>query len=431
MIIRRYHPAFFLAFHEGREAFRDLDGSPDHGFHCVLELRRVGCFAEDSGLSRQQLFVQGAVAAGTMGIQDVSVLFVASCHSFFDLCVFIGRAADLLPDGLPRLVVEIVDSGEIARRSYVHCIGYGLDAGLWFVPTILQEFEEHVIGIVGCDKSFHRQSHFLTEESGADIAEVAAWCADDEVGVFGIQRCHSMCLPDSSDLRCSMEIIECLRQEAGHVDRIGTREFHVSVQLRIHEGILDQCLTVVEYTVYLNRSDVPAERGELTFLYLADLPFGVEDIYADAIHAEETVGNGRAGVAGGCYEHVDLLLSAAFLSDKVLQQACHEARAYILEGERRTVEEFQCVDVVFDRDDGTVERKCVRHDLFQCSRFHIFAEEGFRNLQGDLLECVFWEVIIERLGERRDARGHVKAPVGCQSLDHCLVQRSQRRFLVG
>ena len=96
----------------------------------------------------------------------------------------------------------------------------------------------------------------MSEEGGTDITEVAAGHAHHQVIGLALFLHPGI----------GVEVVECLWQETGHVDRVGRCQFHVLVQLRIHEGVLDQCLTIVEDTVHLNGGDVFAECCELTLL---------------------------------------------------------------------------------------------------------------------------------------------------------------------
>ena len=120
----------------------------------------------------------------------------------------------------------------------------------------LQVLVEDTVGIVGSDEALDGQPHLMAKEGSADITKVSAWNAHNQIVGLALSL-HS---------RIRIEIVECLGQEAGHVDAIGRCQFHVLVQLRIHEGVLDQCLTIVEDTVHLNGGDVLAECCELTLL---------------------------------------------------------------------------------------------------------------------------------------------------------------------
>ena len=109
------------------------------------------------------------------------------------------------------------------------------------------------------------------------------------------------------------------------------------IELSIHEGGFDECLTVVEHAVHLYRCDVLAQRGELALLYGTYLSFGVEHIYVYAVHSQESVGYSRTGIAASGHQHVYLFVIVLLL-DKVLQQSGHKSSAYILKCQRWSVE---------------------------------------------------------------------------------------------
>ena len=108
----------------------------------------------------------------------------------------------------------------------------------------------------------------------------------------------------------------------------------------VHESALDQCLTVVEHAVNLQCGDVLTECGELTLLYGTHLSLGIKYIHMDARYAQEAIGHSRPSVARGGHQHIHQPLLSA-LADEVTQQAGHETRAHILEGQRGSVEEFE------------------------------------------------------------------------------------------
>ena len=209
----------------------------------------MGCFEEDADLVHAQLFCQGLIAAGTVRVEHVAVGLIAGFHGLADAFVRIGGSADILADGFPAVAVEIEDAGEVAWRTHVHGVGKGLLAGHGVVFAGLQVVEEHVVGIVGCDEMAHGQSHAGAEQSGGDVAEVAAGHADDEVGADGIavvdgQRAHAL------ELGIGVEVVERLRQEAGHVDGVGRREHFLLIEFLVHERVLDQRLAVIKDTVH-------------------------------------------------------------------------------------------------------------------------------------------------------------------------------------
>ena len=126
------------------------------------------------------------------------------------------------------------------------------------------------------------------------------------------------------------------------------------IEFCIHESTLHQCLTIVEYTIHLDGCDILSQGSELTLLNGRHLSFGIEHIHVDAINTKETVGYSRTSITRSGYQYVDLLITL-LLTDKVLQQSGHETGTHILEGEGRTVKEFEGVDAVFHLNHRTVE----------------------------------------------------------------------------
>ena len=175
----------------------------------------------------------------------------------------------------------------------------------------------------------------MTEESGCDVTEVTARHTDYQL-VGQTLLLHA---------GVGIEIVECLRQEAGHIDRVGRSQLHVLVQLLVHERRFYQRLAVVEHAIHLKGSDVLTEGSKLALLNLAHLAYG------------------RTRITRCCYEHVHFLL--AFLAYEVLKQTSHETGTHILEGEGRTMEQLQRVDVWLHLNHWAVESQGVINNLLQ------------------------------------------------------------------
>ena len=107
--------------------------------------------------------------------------------------------------------VEINDTGEVGRIANIHRVSQCLYAGLWLVLASLQIFEDNIIGIIGSNKAFDRQSHLMTEEGRADIAKIAAGDTHHEL----------ISLTQSLHPSIGIKVIECLRKETGHIDGVG------------------------------------------------------------------------------------------------------------------------------------------------------------------------------------------------------------------
>ena len=244
----------------------------------------------------------------------------------------------------------------------------------------------------------------MAEEGRADIAEVAAGHAHHKV--VGLAQClHSgVCI----------EIIECLRQETGHIDAVGWGQLHVLVQFLIHKSRLHQRLTIVKDTIHLNSGNVLAQGGKLALLNGRDFSFGVEHIDVDALYAQETVGYGTSRVAACSHKDVDRPVCWSVTSKRwttsaqeITQQTCHKPGTYILEGKRRTVEQFQRVDIFCHFHHRTVEWQGVIDNVLQGVFVHIFSEEIAGYVIGNILELHILDVVEEGLGQFLDALRHV------------------------
>ena len=259
----------------------------------------------------------------------------------------------------------------------------------------------------------------MSEQGRTDIAEVSAWHTYDEVICFSLLFHAGI----------GIEIVESLRQETRHVDAVRRGEFHVLIQFGIHKGILDEGLTIVEHTVNLNSSDVLSQCGELALLNRRDLTLGIEHIHMDAVNPQETISNGRAGITAGSHKDIDLLI-ALLLTDKILQQASHETGTHILEGEGRTMKQFEGIDIFLYLNHRAVERQGVIHDVVECVRIHIFAKECAGYGVGYLLKTHLLDIIEEFLWQFVDALWHIESAIFCETFHHCFVQISYGSFPV-
>ena len=255
---------------------------------------------------------------------------------------------------------------------------------------------------------------------GGDVAEVAAGHAYHHV----VRPAFAL------ELGIGVEVVEGLRQEAGHVDGVGAGEHEAGVQLAVHEGGLDQGLAVVEGAVHLEGGDVAPQRGELLLLDVAHLAFGIEHVHMDAFHAKEAVGHRAARVAGRGHEDVHLP-AAVFAADKVAQQACHEACTHILEGQRGAVEEFERADAVRHAHQGDVEVQRVVHDVAQGVGGDVLTEEGVGHVGGHFRQGHVADAAEEAVGQAFNLAVHVKAFVGRKAAHHGLLEGSFGRIAVG
>ena len=194
----------------------------------------------------------------------------------------------------------------------------------------------------------------MTEECGADIAEIARRNADNEL-VSKTSLLHlSVCI----------EIVECLREETSHIDRVGTCEFHVLIEFCIHKRILHESLAIIKYTLHLYSSNVLTESSELALLNRTYLALWIKHIDVDAIYAKETVGNSRTSITRSSNKNIHLTI-AAFLLEKILQQTSHETSTDILESESWSMEQLKRVNAVSNLNSRNVKCQCIVNNVLE------------------------------------------------------------------
>ena len=190
--------ALLLAAHEGLQLLGDGEVDAEDAVYGVLEFCWMCGLEEDACFIIVQLFLQRAVAAGTVGVEDVAGAGVAVAHGLGDLVVGVGGAGDERPcftpfcqggEGLRDVArfqnrlhigtaVEVEDAGEVGGVADVHGIGYCLLRGLRGVDAGLEVVVEDIVGVVGGNEAVDGKSHDVTEEGRADVAEVAGGDAD-------------------------------------------------------------------------------------------------------------------------------------------------------------------------------------------------------------------------------------------------------------
>ena len=227
------------------------------------------------------------------------------------------------------VVIQCQYTSKITGIAHIHRIGNGSDGRTGIILSGLQVLIEYVIAVVGRYKTLHRQTHALAEQTGRYIAKVTARHTYHHIIrlTFFLQLC------------VGIEIIECLRQETGHVNRICRSQFHVRIQVSIHKRILHQCLTIVKRTVYFQSRNILSQRSELLFLNFADLSFGIKHIHMDTFHSQEAIGYCTAGISRSSDQDIHLLLP--FFFNEVTQQTSHEPSAHVLKSQGRTMKQFQ------------------------------------------------------------------------------------------
>ncbi len=125
-----------------------------------------------------------------------------------------------------------------------------------------------------------------------------------------------------------------------------------SASSMIHEGFLDQFLTIIEGPFHLYGRDILSQGGELFFLERADQSRGVEHMNPDPGNVQETIGHCTSGIARGGHQHMDFLVHIPGI---VAQEPGQEAGSHILESQGGPVKELQGIEVLFHLDQGGVK----------------------------------------------------------------------------
>ena len=171
----------------------------------------MGGFEEYALLARLQHLGKGPVAAGSVGVEEIARTAVGGGHGVGNLPVGIGGTTDEVADGLVRVSVEVKYAGKVARVAHIHGIGDSLHRGARTVLACLQVLVEDIVAVVGGNEALDGEPHTVGKESGTEVTEVAAGHTDDQpVG-----------LALTLHLGIGIEVVERLREEAGHIDGVG------------------------------------------------------------------------------------------------------------------------------------------------------------------------------------------------------------------
>ena len=130
-----------------------------------------------------QSLLQGTIATCAMGVEDIACFRITLTHGLTDLFVTIRGTADKTADSLMALAIEVVDTCEVGGITHIHRIGKSLHGSFRLVLPCLQVFIEDVVGIIGSNEPHDRQSHLVSEQGRADIAEVTTGHTDNELRV--------------------------------------------------------------------------------------------------------------------------------------------------------------------------------------------------------------------------------------------------------
>ena len=126
-----HRDTLFLTLHKGNETVWNLNIDTEDIIDLLLELRRMGGFAEHSHFARLQLLFERAISACAVRVERVTSLGKALAHGFADLLVVVGGSADERRDALVGLFrrqllmlrIEVDDAGKVAWVAHIHSVG--------------------------------------------------------------------------------------------------------------------------------------------------------------------------------------------------------------------------------------------------------------------------------------------------------------------
>ena len=153
------------------------------------------------------------------------------------------------------------------------------------------------------------------------------------------------------------EIIDDLRQDSRPIDGIDARQTHFVAKSEIAEQFLDDALTVVERALNREGVDVgPIGRRHLPALDVRHPPLRIEDEHFDLGLLAESLNRRSAGIARGRSNNRRPGVAA---SQNAIHRLAQPLHGEILEGQRRSMEQFEREQVVVElrkrRDGGVTE----------------------------------------------------------------------------
>ncbi len=229
----------------------------------------------------------------------------------------------VLIDQVIEVALEVGGDLDVHRRAQGRIdLPRGIDPGM-------DEAAEDIVAVGGDDQPLDRQAHALGQVAGEDVAKVAG--GDGEADLMtGIATGH----PPPG-----VEVIDHLGEDARPVDGIDGAQAQLTLELQVAEELLDDALTVVEGAADGDGMDVGVQhRRHLPFLNGRDAPVREEDEDLDARLATHPGDGRRPRIPRGGADDIE---PAAIPFQQVFKEIAQELQGHILEGRRRTVEEFQ------------------------------------------------------------------------------------------
>ena len=112
--------------------------------------------------------------------------------------------------GLMGMIKKIEYAGKITRIAHIHGIGQCSNGRPGTVLSGSEKVKKHIVPVIGCNKSLHRQTHSSCERSRRNIAKISAGDGKNKL-------CFSPGI-HFFPLGTGMEIIKYLGQKTGHVN---------------------------------------------------------------------------------------------------------------------------------------------------------------------------------------------------------------------
>ena len=220
---------------------------------------------------------------------------------------------------------------EIGTDLDVHARRGGRRDGTGGIVTVGQRAVEDVVDVRRHDQALDRQPHPRRDVAREDVAEIARRHAEGDL------------LRGPAQLQRGGEIIHHLRHQTCPVDRVNRADAEAPPARRRHRRVgehpLHHRLRVVEAAVDGDVVDVGGEHGgHLPPLHVADPPLGMEHEDVDPLAPRHRVDRRAAGIAAGRADDGQVLVAAR---EEFLEQQAKQLQRDILEGERRSVEQFE------------------------------------------------------------------------------------------
>ncbi len=252
------------------------------------------------------------------------------------------QAADII--GVAAMDLE-EQAFEIARDLDIHRrAGRGRHA-LHVIAPGLEGAVEDVVDVGGDHQPVDGHAHALGDEAGEDVAEVPGRHAETDLAVGSAER----------DGR--RHIIDGLGQDTGPVDGIHTGEAHRVAEAVIVEQRLHDRLAVVEVALHGDVVNIRRQhRRHLPALHVADLAMRMQDEDRRMAAVAEGLDGSAAGIAG---RGADDGGPPVMAGERPVHQPRQQLHGHVLEGQCRTMEEFQqpliVVELLQGRHGGMAE----------------------------------------------------------------------------